>query len=63
MLDLIYPVAWQRQKVDLRELAELRFIHKWSRKQLASHYGRTEDAIQNYFQKIKKKWLFHDKNS
>lgn len=52
-----YPVRWQEPRVDLRELAKLRFEDGWSRKQLASHYGRTEDAIQNYFQKIRKKKL------
>jgi DNA-binding transcriptional regulator LsrR (DeoR family) len=41
--------------VNLAELAKLRWIEGWSRKKLAEHYGRTEDAIQNYFQKIKKK--------
>ena len=51
---MIYPVRWQDPRVDLRELAKLRYVHNWSRKQLASHFGRTEDAIQNYFQKIKK---------
>jgi DNA-binding transcriptional regulator LsrR (DeoR family) len=43
--------------VNLAELAKLRFIDGWSRQQLADHYGRTEDAIQNYFQKIKKKGI------
>ena len=57
LLDMIYPVRWQDPRVDLRELANLRYVHNWSRKQLASHHGRTEDAIQNYFQKIKKKGL------
>ena len=54
-MELNNPIRWQKPRVDLRELAKLRYVHKWSRKQLASHYGRTEDAIQNYFQKIKKK--------
>jgi hypothetical protein len=60
LLDMDYPVRWQEPRVDLRELANLRYVHKWSRKQLASHYGRTEDAIQNYFQKIKKKGILPD---
>lgn len=53
-VDLSYLIEWQEPRVDLRELAKLRFIDGWSRKQLSEHYGRTEDAIQNYFQKIKK---------
>ncbi|NOT80440.1 MAG: hypothetical protein HOP07_15720 [Bacteriovoracaceae bacterium] len=59
-MDINYPVRWQEPRVDLRELANLRFKDGWSRKQLASHYGRTEDAIQNYFQKIKKKGILAD---
>jgi len=35
------------------ELAKLRWIERWSRKQLAKHFGKTEMAIQNQFQKIK----------
>ena len=54
---MVYSVRWQEPRVDLRELAKLRIIDGWSRKKLASHYGRTEEAIQNYFQKIKKKGL------
>ncbi len=57
LLDMVYPVRWQVPRVDLRELAKLRFQDGWSRKQLSEYYGRTEDAIQNYFQKIKKKDL------
>lgn len=56
-VNLSYLIEWQEPRVDLRELAKLRFEDGWSRKQLAEHYGRTEDAIQNYFQKIKKKKL------
>jgi transposase len=53
-MELNYPTRWQKPRVDLRELANLRYVHKYSRKQLASHFGRSEEAIQNYFQKIKK---------
>ena len=59
-VNLSYLIEWQEPRVDLRELAKLRFIDGWSRKQLASHYGRTEEAIQNYFQKIKKKGILAD---
>ena len=53
----LYPIQWRELRVNLAELAKLRFIDGWSRKQLAEYYGRTEDAIQNYFQKIKKKGI------
>lgn len=54
LLDLIYPITWKEPRVDLRELAKLRFEDGWSRKQLAEYYGKTEWAIQSYFQKIKR---------
>jgi len=54
---MVYPVRWQEPRVDLRELAKLRFQDGWTRKQLSEHYGRTEVAIQNYFQKIKEKGI------
>lgn len=50
-----YQVQWCESRVNLAELAKLRFIDGWSRKQLAEYYGRTEMAIQNYFQNLKKK--------
>ncbi len=60
LLELQYPITWKEPRVDLRELANFHYVHKWSRKQLAEHYGRTEGAIQNYFQKIKKKGTLPD---
>ena len=57
VMDKEYSIQWRELRVNLAELAKLRFIDGWSRKQLAEYYGRTEDAIQNYFQKIKKKGI------
>ncbi len=45
-----------KPRVDLRELANLCFRDGWSRKQLSSHCGGAEDAIQNYFSKNKEEW-------
>jgi hypothetical protein len=53
VFDLSYKIQWQESKVNLAELAELRWIEGWSRKDLADYYGRTEGDIQNYFQYIK----------
>ncbi len=50
-----HPIEWREPKVDLAELAKLRWIEKWTRSDLAKRYGRTETAIQNLFQEIKKK--------
>ena len=58
LIESIHSIKWQESRVNLSELALLRFTHGWSRKQLAEHYGRSEDAIQNYFQKMKKMKLF-----
>jgi hypothetical protein len=45
-----YPIQWREPRVDLAELAKLRWIEGLSRKELAQKYGKTAVAIQNYFQ-------------
>ena len=54
-LDIAYPIQWHESRVNLTELAKLRWIEGWDRKQLADHFGRTEVAVQNYFQEIRRK--------
>ena len=51
----LYPIQWRELRVNLAELAKLRFIDGWSRQQLADHYQRTLYAITNYCQNIRKK--------
>lgn len=46
-LDLNYPIQWCEPRVDLAELAKLRYLEGWSRQRLSSHYGRTLHAITN----------------
>jgi hypothetical protein len=48
------PIQWRAPKVDLAELARLRWIEKWTRKDLAERFQRTEIGIQFYFQKFKR---------
>jgi hypothetical protein len=48
-------IQWVESRVNLAELAKLRYLQGWSRQRLASHYGRTLYAITNYCQDIKKK--------
>lgn len=48
-----YPIQWRDPRVNLAELAKLRWIEGWDSKQLAAHFGRTEVAVQNYFQSIR----------
>ncbi len=50
----IYPIQWREPRVDLAELAKLRWIEGLSRKQLAIKYAKTEEAIQNYFQALRR---------
>ena len=54
-MDIAYPMQWHESRVNLTELAKLRYIHGWSRQELARHYGRTLNAITNYCQSIRRK--------
>lgn len=51
---MVLPIQWRAPKIDLAELAKLRWIEKWSRKDLAERFQRTEVGIQYYFQKFKR---------
>ncbi|MBC7428631.1 MAG: hypothetical protein H7336_08475 [Bacteriovorax sp.] len=51
----LYPIQWRELRVNLAELAKLRFIEGWQRQQLADHYQRTLYAITNYCQNIRRK--------
>lgn len=53
-LDIAYPIQWHESRVNLAELAKLRYMHGWSRQELARHYGRTLNAITNYCQSIRR---------
>ena len=53
----IYPMQWREPRVDLAELAKLRWVEGLSAKELAKRLGRTEVAVQNYFQEIRRKNL------
>jgi hypothetical protein len=55
VLDTTYPIQWHEPRVDLAELAKLRYLEGWSRQRLASHYGRTLHAITNYCQTIRRR--------
>ena len=55
VLDICYPIQWVESRVNLAELAKLRYLQGWSRQRLASHYGRTLYAITNYCQNIRRK--------
>ncbi len=50
-----YPIQWREPRVDLAELAKLRWIEGLSRKELAGRFGRTEIAVQNYIQELRRR--------
>ncbi len=50
-----YQVQWRESRVNLAELAKLRWIDGWSCRQLSDHYQRPLFAIKNYCQNIRKK--------
>lgn len=51
----IYPIEWRAPRFDLAELAVLRWINGGSVKELAAKLGKTEYAIQNYFQELRRR--------
>ena len=51
VLDLSYQIQWCESKVNLAELAKLR----WIEDDLSLHYGLTRNAINKYCQNIRKK--------
>ena len=51
----VYSIIWKRPDLDLKELARLRWIHKWSVARLAAHFGRRPDTtIQGCLCRIRK---------
>ena len=49
-----YEIQWFESKVDLAELAKLRWIEGWSYQKLGIHFNRTSCVINNYCQKVRK---------
>lgn len=54
LLGLSYEIQWHESRVNLAELAKLRWIEGWSYRKLANHLNRTPCAINNYCQKARK---------
>jgi hypothetical protein len=50
-----YPIQWQEPRLNLAELAKLRWMEGWSRRELAQYYRKSEVAIQNHFQDLKRR--------
>ena len=50
-----YPIEWREPRFDLAELAVSWWINKIPRKKLAERFGKTECAIQNHIQEIRRR--------
>lgn len=48
-----YPIEWHEKKVDLGELARLRWIEGWSRPRIAQHYGKSVEFVAKGCRKIR----------
>lgn len=49
-----YKLAWEREYLDLRELARLRWVEGWKLSQLADFFGVSRIAIKERLRAIKK---------
>ena len=45
-----YPIQWREPRLNLAELAKLRWIEELSTQELAKHFGKTLYAVENYYQ-------------
>ena len=45
-----YPIQWREPRLNLAELAKLRWIEGLSTQDLAKHFDKTLYAIENYYQ-------------
>ncbi|MFN8371241.1 MAG: hypothetical protein U0T83_11545, partial [Bacteriovoracaceae bacterium] len=57
LIGIEYPIQWSESRVNLSELAKLRWIDGWSTEKLAKHYNRTHIAIKNYYSLIRRRRL------
>ncbi len=49
-----HPIQWREPRINLAELAKLRWIEGWTRKELGLRYKKTDGAIQNYIQALRR---------
>ncbi len=56
---IYYSVQWKRSILDAAELAQKRFIEGWTVKQLAYHFGRSENAIQCAYYVLRRRKFKH----
>ena len=41
-------VLWKKEQLDLAELARLRWVEKWTRMQIADHFGLSRTTVCNW---------------
>jgi bacterioferritin (cytochrome b1) len=51
----VYPIQWRESRVNLTELAKLRYLDGWSRQRLAQHFNKNLNSITNHCQSMKRK--------
>ena len=49
-----YPIRWRVLRLNLAELAKLRWIDRLSTEELAKHFGKTLYAIENYYEAVRR---------
>ncbi len=54
MVSIVYKVSWEREYLDLTELARLRWIENWKIERLADFYGISMTAIKERLRAIKR---------
>jgi len=52
-VSLAYKLTWERECLDLTELARLRWIEKWKIKELATHFKISIVAVEERLRTIK----------
>lgn len=53
-LNSFIAVSWAKENLDLTELARLRWVERWSIKQLAAHLGLSTTATKSRLRRIRK---------
>ena len=59
VVSMVYSIVWKRPDLNLKELAKLRWIHKWLVARLAAHFGRKLNTVQGYLCQIRKSGEWH----
>lgn len=53
-MDKTYPIQWRDSRLNLAELAKLRWIDGLDTNSLAKHFKKSPYAIENYYRNIRR---------